>query len=144
MGRRTVTTAEPEKLVIRRLLPFAPAAFVVAFVSGAVLAEVNAGWSAALAVAVVAVNIVANGLSLAWAARISPTAMYAVGLGGFVLRLVVFLVLLLALDGLEWFSSVAFAVAFMLTTVALLGSEMRILAGRRLQADLWYFRERIS
>ena len=104
----------------------------------------DAGWSAALAVAVVAVNVVANGASLAWAARISPTAMYAVGLGGFVLRLVMFLVLLLALDGLAWFSPVAFAVAFMLTTVALLGSEMKILSGRRLQADLWYFRERTS
>ncbi len=139
-----MTTAEPEKLVIRRLLPFAPAAFVVAFVSGTVLVDANAGWSAALAVAVVAVNVVANGLSLAWAARISPTAMYAVGLGGFVVRLVVFLVLMLALDRLFWFTPVAFAIAFMVTTVALLGSEMKILSGRRLQADLWYFRERTS
>lgn len=139
-----MTTAEPEKLVIRRLLPFAPVALIAAFATAAALDDVDAGWSAALAVAVVAVNVVANGASLAWAARISPTAMYAVGLGGFVLRLVLFLVLLLALDGLAWFSPVAFAVAFMLTTVALLGSEMKILSGRRLQANLWYFRERTS
>jgi ATP synthase protein I len=139
-----VTATEPERLVVRRLLPFAPVALIVAFAAGTALGGLDAGWSATLAVAVVALNSVANAMSLAWAARISPTAMYAVGLGGFVARLAVFLVLMLALDGLPWFRPVAFAVTFMLTTVALLGSEMKILSGRRLQADLWFFRERTS
>jgi ATP synthase protein I len=139
-----VTTIEPEKLVVRRLLPFVPVAVVVAFTAGTALDGLDAGWSAALAVAVVAVNSVAGAMSLAWAARVSPTAMYAVGLGGFVARLAVFLVLMLVLDGLAWFTPVAFALAFVLATVALLGSEMKILSGRRLQADLWYFRERTS
>jgi hypothetical protein len=139
-----VTTTEPEKLVVRRLLPFAPVALIVAFAAGAALGGLDAAWSAALAVAVVALYSVANAMSLGWAARISPTAVYAVGLGGFVARLAVFLVLLVALDTLGWFTPVAFAVAFMLATVVLLGSEMKILSGRRLQADLWYFRERAS
>lgn len=139
-----MTTAEPEKLVVRRLLPFAPVAAIAAFATATGLDDIDAGWSAALAVVVVALNVVANGASLAWAARISPTALYAVGLGGFVVRLTVFLVLMLALDELAWFTPVAFAVAFVLATVVLLGSEMRILSGRRMQADLWYFRERTS
>jgi hypothetical protein len=139
-----VTTTEPEKLVVRRLLPFAPVALVVAFAAGAAIDGLDAGGSAGLAVAVVVVNAVASAMSLAWAARISPTAVYAVGLGGFVARLAVFVVLMLVLEGFAWFSPVAFAVTFVLTTIALLGSEMKILSGRRLQADLWYFRERTS
>jgi ATP synthase protein I len=139
-----VTTSEPEKVVLRRVLPFAPLAAVVAFALGTALAGVNEGWSGALGVAVVTLNALVAGLSLAWAARISPTAMYAVGLGGFAVRLVVFLVLMLSLDRVSWFSPLAFALAFMVGTLAVLGLEMRILSGRRLQADLWYFRERTS
>jgi hypothetical protein len=139
-----VTTTEPETLVVRRLLPFAPIAALVAFAAGTALGDLDAGWSAALAVGLVAVNSVASALSLVWAARISPTAVYAVGVGGFVVRLGVFLVLMLVLHGLSWFSPFAFAVAFLLATVGLLGFEMKILSGRRLQADLWYFREPAS
>jgi hypothetical protein len=137
----TVTTTEPEKLVIRRVLPFAPLAVLVAFVVGTAIGEPADGWSAALAVTVVAVNLVAFGLSLAWAARISPVAIYAVGLGGFVLRLFVFMLLLVALDGLAWFSPVAFVAAFVPATVALLVMEMKVVSDRRVEADLWYFRE---
>jgi hypothetical protein len=139
-----VTTAEPEKLVLRRALPFAPVAAIVAFALGTASGGASMGWSGALGIAVVAGNTVAAGLSIAWAAGVSPTAMYAVGLGGFVVRLVVFLVLLLALDGLSWFSPVAFAIAFMCGTLAVLVLEMKVLSGRKLQSDLWYFRERTS
>jgi hypothetical protein len=132
---------EPEREVVRRVLPFTPLAVAIAFGLGYVLADVGAAWSAALAVILVALNLVASGLSLAWAARISPVAVFAVGLGGFALRLLVFLGVLLALDQLAWFSPVAFAAAFMPATIALLGYEMRFMAGRRVQADLWYFRE---
>lgn len=136
-----MTATEPERLVIRRVLPFAPVAVVLAYLLGVAFADPAAGWSAALAVAVVAVNLVAFGLSLSWAARISPVAIYAVGLGGFVLRLFVFLLLLAALDGLAWFSPVAFVAAFVPATVALLAYELKIVSSRQLQADLWYFRE---
>jgi hypothetical protein len=137
-----VTAAiEPEREVVRRVLPFAPPAFVVAFGLGYLLADAAAAWSASLAVILVAFNLVASGLSLAWAAKISPIAVYAVGLGGFAIRLMVFLGVLLALDQLAWFSPVAFAAAFVPATIALLGYEMRFTTGRNVQADLWYFRE---
>src|ERR671924_243912 len=47
----------------------------------------DVGWSAALGVAIVGLNFVASGLSLAWAAGISLTAIAAVVMGGFVVRM---------------------------------------------------------
>jgi len=43
--------------------------------------------------------------------------------------------------GADWFSARAFIVAFSPATMILLGFEMKVLSGRRLQSDLWYFRE---
>jgi hypothetical protein len=134
-------TKEPELELIRRALPFIlPIAFV-AFVVGAVASHVDTGWSAALGIAVVAGNFVASGLSLAWASRVSPTAIFAVGLGGFAVRIAVFAALLLGLKTFSWFSPVAFTAAFVPATMVLLGFEMKYLASPRTQADLWYFRE---
>jgi hypothetical protein len=136
-----VTKAEPERELVRRALPFLLPAAVVAFAVGDLTVGRGAGLSAAVAIAIVGVNFVANGLSLAWAAAISPIAIYAVGLGGFVARLVVFAVALVALTSADWFSARAFIAAFVPATMILLAFEMKVLAGRRLQADLWYFRE---
>jgi hypothetical protein len=105
-------------LVVRRLLPFVPFAAAAAFAIGAAIGGPGAGWSA----------------------RISATAVSAVALGGFVVRLGVILVVLLALDGTAWFSAAAFVAAVVPTTIATLVAEMRLLADRRTQADLWYFR----
>jgi hypothetical protein len=136
-----VTKAEPERELVRRALPFLPVAVLLAFAIGAVTVDRDAGYSAAIAIAVVGANLVANGLCLAWAAGISPIAIYAVGLGGFVGRLAVFALTMVALTSAEWFSPRAFIAAFIPATLALLAFEMKVLAGRQLQADLWYFRE---
>jgi ATP synthase protein I len=136
-----VAATEPERLILRRVLPFAPVAVIVAFVSGLLLGGSGDAWSAALGVTVVVANLIAFAVSLSWASRISPIAVYAVGLGGFVIRMMVFLVLLATLDRVAWFSPVAFVAAFVPTTIALLAVELKVLSGRRLQADLWYFRE---
>lgn len=136
-----MATAEPERLVIRRVLPFAPVVMVAAFLIGYAVGGPGAAWSAALGVTVVAANLVAFGSSVSWASRISPIAVYAVGLGGFVVRMMVFLILMVILDSQVWFSAEAFIAAFVPSTIALLAVELKILSGRRLQADLWYFRE---
>jgi hypothetical protein len=96
----------------------------------------GAGWSAAIGVAVVTLNHVAHGLSLAWAARISPTMLFAVGMGGFVLRLGTILLILVLLDRLPWFSAVAFVVSVVPATILLLVYEGKLLSGR-MQVDLW-------
>jgi hypothetical protein len=129
---------EPERELVRRALPYAIPALVVAFAAGALLGGADVGWSAAIGVAVVTANFVAYGLSLAWAAAISPMALMAVGLGGFIVRLAVIVLLLVGLDTLSWFTPVAFLAAVVPVTALLLGFEMKVISGR-LQADLWQF-----
>ena len=81
-------------------------------------------------------NFVAYAYSLAYAARISLVVLFAVGLGGFVVRLGLFVAIVVALRQLEWFSTVAFVSAFVPATVVLLALKIKLLGGR-MQADLW-------
>lgn len=136
-------TGEPERELVRRLLPYSLPALVLAAGAGAAIDGAGAAWSAAIAIAIVTVNFVVHAGSMAWAARISPMILMAVGLGGYAVRLAAFTVALLLLDGLPWFSPLAFVAAFAPATIALLAVEMRLLSGR-MQADLWYFPERSS
>jgi hypothetical protein len=137
------TTIEPERELVRRLLPFAIPVFVVAVTAGWLLGGAGTAWSAGIGTVAVAVLFVVSATSIAWAARIGPEILLAVGLGGFLVRLAAFTLTLLALNGLAWFSPVAFAAAFIPATIALLVVEMKLVSGR-MQADLWYFRERSS
>lgn len=129
---------EPERELVRRVLPFAAPAFALALVIGALVGGRDVAWSAALGIVVVAVNFAANGLSLAWAARISPNVLFGVAMGGFVVRLGAVLVVMLLLDRLAFFSPTAFIAALVPATVALLVLEIRLLSGR-FTADLWTF-----
>ena len=128
---------------MRRLLPLAVPALAVAALLGWLVGGADSALSASLGVVAVAVLFVASAVSIAWAARISPEILVIVGLGGFLVRLAAFTVALLLLDGLAWFSPVAFAAAFIPATIGLLVVEMKLVSGR-MQADLWYFRERAS
>jgi hypothetical protein len=116
-----VTSVEPEREAMRRVLPLAPVALVAAFALGQVLGGSGAAWSAAIAIVIVTANFVANALSVAWAAHISPMMLYAV-----------------LLNTLAWFSPVAFALTLVPATIGLLVVEARTLSGR-LQADMWSF-----
>ncbi len=136
-------TREPERELVRRLLPFAVPTLAIAAGAGAAIGGAGAAWSAAIAIIVLVLNFVAHAGSMAWAARISPMILMAVGLGGYVVRLAAFTVVLLLLDRLTWFSPLAFVAAFAPATIVLLVVEMRLLAGR-MQADLWYFPERAT
>lgn len=131
-------TIEPEREMVRRILPYAVPALGAAIALGAALGGRPAGWSAGVGVVVVAVNFVASGLSLAWAARISPTVMVGVVLGGFVVRLAAIAGLIAALDTVSWFAPAAFLISVVPTTLLLLAYEARLLSGR-MQADLWAF-----
>jgi hypothetical protein len=126
----------PERELIRRIAPWALPAAVVAFTLGGWIGGIDAGWSALIAIVVVFANFVAHGESLALAATISPTVLYAVGLGGFVVRLGIVVVAIALLEQTAWFSVVAFIAALVPATIALLVVEMKLLTGR-LQADLW-------
>jgi ATP synthase protein I len=133
-----VASVEPEREAIRRVLPLAPIALIVATVVAGLIGGTDAAWSAAIAVVIVFLNFVAAAVSVAWAARISPTILFAVALGGFVVRLMIYTIALVLLNTLEWFSPLAFALTLVPVTVGLLVIEARALSGR-LQADMWSF-----
>lgn len=128
--------AEPEREMISRVVPYAVPALPVALAAGTLLGGWSTGWSATIGVAVVVLNLIAHGLSLAWAARISPSMVFAVGMGGFVVRLGAILVALVLLNRLPWFSPVAFVAAVVPATILLLVYEAKLLSGR-MQVDLW-------
>jgi hypothetical protein len=133
-----VTRVEPERELVRRVLPFGGPVLVAAFAIGWIAGGSGAAWSAAIAIAVVAANFVAFALSIAWAARISPTMLAIVALGGYLVRLIVYTVVLVGLNTLAWFSPLAFTLALMPAVIGLLVAEARLLSGK-LQADLWTF-----
>jgi hypothetical protein len=95
---------------------------------GWALAGPSAAWSAALGVALVALNFAAHGLSLAWASTISVSTVFAVALGGFVVRLGILVAAMFALNTIESFSPVAFALAVVPATVLLLAYEARLVS----------------
>ncbi len=121
--------------MVRRALVPALVAFGVAVAVGWVFGGAGSAWSAGIAIAIVTVNFVAHGLSLAWASTISVGVVMAVALGGFALRLGVVVAAMFALNTLSWFSPVAFALAVVPATLLLLGYEAR-LAINGLGADL--------
>ena len=110
-------------------MPFVPRAFLVALLAGGWFGGWGAGWSAAIGIAVVFLNFLAHGLSVAKAARISLKVLYAVPLGGFVIRLAAIVAILAALNRLPFFSPLAFALAVVPATLLLLAYEMKLLAG---------------
>ena len=133
-----MSKAEPERDLIRRILPYAFPAAAAVFVIGTLLDDVEAGWSATIGVGIVTGNFVAHGVSMSWAAAISPILLYAVGLGGFVIRLGVIVAIIALLDQTSWFSVVAFIAAIVPTTIVLLLAELKLVSGR-MQAEMWSF-----
>jgi len=121
--------AEPEREMVRRVAPYGPPAIVLALFVGGLAAGWNVGLSAAIGVAIVMANFVVNGLSLARAARVSLTALSAVAMGGFVVRLGVIVAIMFLLDRFAFFSPLAFGLAVLPATILLLGFEMKLMAG---------------
>jgi ATP synthase I chain len=122
--------AEPERAIVRRVVPFGPPAALVALLAGWWLAGGwGTGWSAALGVVVVVANAAANALLLSRAARISLTAYSAAVMGGFVIRLGLIVAIMFALNRLDWFSPLAFGLAVVPATILLLAYEMKLVAG---------------
>src|SRR2546427_9412055 len=126
----TRTSVDPEREMVRRAAPFGPPLALVALLIGALAGGWGVGVSAALGVVMVTLNLVANGLATARAARVSLTALSAVVVGGVVVRLALIVTVLAVLKhSASWFSPLAFVLAVMPATVLLLVYEMRLLAG---------------
>lgn len=116
----------PEHVMVRRAVAGGLAAVPLAAAAGWLTGGADAAASAVLGVVVVVANFAIHGLSLAWAAGVSISAVHAVALGGFVVRMGVIVVALLLLDRTAFFSPSVFAVAALAATLALLVYEARL------------------
>lgn len=76
-----------------------------------------------------------TGWSLAWAARHGPGSLQAVALGGFLLRLVVYALAIVALSPVRAVDGPVLAVTVAVAAVVLLSAEVRLLLRR---GELWW------
>jgi hypothetical protein len=85
----------------------------------------DGAWSALVAVAVVLVNLALAAISLSWAARRSLTLLMAVAMGGFLVRMALVTVVMLAVRDRPWIDLVALGVTVVVTHLGLLFWELR-------------------
>jgi hypothetical protein len=125
-----LSAAAPEAPAVERELAFdmarrglwaAPAIVALA----ALVWGGDGAWSALVAVAVVLVNLALAAISLSWAARRSLTLLMAVALGGFLVRMGLVTVVMLAVRDQPWIDLVALGVTVLVTHLGLLFWELR-------------------
>lgn len=107
--------------MLKRGVWFAPAILVVA----TMIWGTEGTASAALAIALVSVNLVLAALALSWAAKVSLTAIMAVSLGGFAVRMGLVTAVLYAVRDASWIDMVALGVTVIVTHLGLLFWELR-------------------
>jgi hypothetical protein len=106
----------------RHGLLVAPAVVLVA----GLVRGVDGAASAALGFALLLLNFVVAAVSLEWAARRSPGALYAVALGGFLTRMITILVVMLVADALfGWADVVVLGITLFVAHLGLLFWELR-------------------
>ncbi|HUS61219.1 MAG TPA: ATP synthase subunit I [Acidimicrobiales bacterium] len=101
------------------------------WVAPAILALATVVWglqgtaSAAVAITLVGINLVLAALGLSWAAKISLTAIMAVSLGGFAVRMALVCAVLLAVRHESWINLTALGITVLVTHLGLLFWELR-------------------
>lgn len=83
-------------------------------------------WGAGIGVTVVIGMFLMAGATTSWAARISPAALMGAVLGGYLVRLIIYAVLIVVLGDAQWLSGTTMAVATAALLVAVLGWEVRV------------------
>jgi len=81
--------------------------------------------SAAVAIALVAVNLLLAAIALSWAAKISLTAIMAVSLGGFAVRMGLVTAVLFSVRDATWIDMTALGITVLVTHLGLLFWELR-------------------
>ena len=97
---------------------------LVALGAGAVRGG-NGAASAGIAVAIVLVNLLLSALALSWAAKVSPTALMAVALGGFLVRMMLVSAVVFVVRDASWIDLPVLAIAILVTHLGLLFWELR-------------------
>lgn len=125
MAQAVTIDAAPERDIafdiVKRGLPVAPALVIV----GALGWGVHGALSVAFGIALVLVNIVLSAIMLAWAARISPAAIMATALGGFLVRMILVVGALAVVRHQSWVAVVPLGLTIVVTHLGLLVWESR-------------------
>ncbi|HTN81106.1 MAG TPA: hypothetical protein VMK16_15625 [Acidimicrobiales bacterium] len=108
----------------KRALPVAPMIILAALL----IRGVNGGWTAALAVAIVVVNLIVAAGMFTWAARLGANALMVVALGGFLFRMMLITGLVYAVRDEPWIDLPTLAVAILVTQLGLLAWECHYIA----------------
>ena len=107
--------------MLRRGVWFAPAVLILSTLAWGT----DGAASAAVAIGLVAVNLVLSALALSWAARVSLNTIMAVALGGFAVRMALVAGVILLIKDAAWVDLVALGVAVLVTHLGLLVWELR-------------------
>jgi hypothetical protein len=107
--------------MLKRGVWFAPAILVLA----TLIWGTRGASSAAVAIALVAVNLLLAALALSWAAKVSLTAIMAVSLGGFAVRMGLVCAVLYAVRDASWIHMTALGITVLFTHLGLLFWELR-------------------
>jgi hypothetical protein len=127
---------DPERDLVLRVAPYGVPATIAAFPIGWLAGGAGTAWSATIGVALATLNLVASGLTVSRAARVSDMMLFMVSGLGVVVRLGVIVGVLVALRHLAFFSTLAFALAVIPTTLVFLVFELKGIAGG-LGRELW-------
>jgi hypothetical protein len=122
------TESDPERELVRRVVPWGLVAVGLGLVIGGVASGWDVGLSAALGLAVVVTNAAAAAISVSRAAKVSLTVYSAVVAVGVVVRLGAVVAIMVALSRFAWFSKLAFGLAVVPGTIGLLALELRLYA----------------
>jgi hypothetical protein len=107
--------------LLRRALPVAPV--IVAFAG--LVAGIEGALSAAVAVVLVAANLLLAAASLVWAGRISLGLLMGVALGGYAVRISLLFLVVLLLKDLDWIHLASLGLTLVVTHLGLLFWELR-------------------
>jgi len=107
--------------MLKRGVWFAPVILVLA----TMIWGTRGASSAVLAIALVSVNLLLAALALSWAAKVSLTAIMAVSLGGFAVRMGLVTGVLFAVRDATWINMTALGITVLVTHLGLLFWELR-------------------
>lgn len=110
--------------MLKRGVWFAPAILVLA----TLVWGTKGTSSAAVAIALVVVNLLLAALALSWAAKVSLTAIMAVSLGGFAVRMGLVTLVLFAVRDATWIDMTALGITVLVTHLGLLFWELRFVS----------------
>jgi hypothetical protein len=107
--------------MLKRGVWFAPAILLLATMAWGT----QGASSAVVAIALVVVNLLLAAIALSWAAKVSMTAIMAVSLGGFAVRMGLVTAVLFAVRDATWIDMTALGVTVLVTHLGLLFWELR-------------------